>query len=162
MTMESIAPARRAACARPAAPSTSPSPRNTAYATLLLNASQLRSPTIDHQTVTPVQLTRRTSDQTSTAPERPVRGAGRRPNTTARSAPTSRRRAAPPTGSVPPTPDPSPANVAPSSAAPTRAARTPAPVPDARSDGSDAESMAGHASSVPRSARRPAGDAGSL
>ena len=89
------------------------------------------------------------------------RGAGSRPNATARSAPTSRTRAAPPTGSVPPTPDPSPANIAPSSAAPTRAARTPAPVPDARSDGSDAESMAGHASSVLRSSRRPAGDAGS-
>ena len=71
MTRESIAAARRAACARPTAASTSPSPRNAAYATLLLNASQLRSPTIDHQTVTPVQVTRRTSDQTSTAPERP-------------------------------------------------------------------------------------------
>ena len=57
MTMESIAAVRRAACARPAAASTSPSPRNAAYATLLLNASQLRSPTIDHQTVTPVQIT---------------------------------------------------------------------------------------------------------
>ena len=51
MTMESIPAARRAVAARPSAATANPSPRNAAYATDLLKTSQLRSATIDHQTV---------------------------------------------------------------------------------------------------------------
>ena len=81
-TSDSIDAASRAASSRPIDASTKPSPRKAAYARLLLNASQLRSPTIDHQIVTPVHTTRRSNAQSSTAPERPIRGTGSQPNGT--------------------------------------------------------------------------------
>ncbi len=157
MTSESIEAARRVARVRPTAASTMPSPRNAAYATVLLKASQLRSATMDHQTVAPVHTTRSTSAQSSAAPERPVRGTGSHPNADAASAPASTRTAAPPTGSVPPTSEPSPANMAPARTAPTSTAKARAPAADARLEGSDAGSMTGHASSAFGSSSRTAG-----
>src|SRR6188474_477761 len=122
MTIASIDAASRAAIARPRPARTNPSPTKATYATLLLKASQLRSAAIDHQTVAPSQATRRRAT-------------------------VSRSSAPPPTGSVPRVPDPSPANIALASDAPTSAARTRGTVGEGRTDGSDAESMAGHASS---------------
>src|SRR5262245_1865110 len=155
--MASIDAASRAAIARPAPARTKPSPRNATYAALLLKASQLRSGTIDHQTVTPSHATRRTNDPSRTPPARPIRGAGSLPSATRTSAAVSTSSAPPPTGSVPRVPDPSPANIALPSDAPTSAARTSGPVTEGRADGSDAESMAGHASSGFGSLSRRAG-----
>src|SRR5262249_912523 len=100
-TSESSQAPSRAAKARLTAASTSPRPRKAAYATDLLNASQLRSATIAQRTVAPVQTTRSRSALTSTTPARPARGIGSQPNATPTSAAASRTTAAPPTGSVP-------------------------------------------------------------
>ena len=85
-TSDSIDAASRAPNRRPTAASTTPSPRNAQYATALLNASQLRSPTIDQAIVTPIQSVSATAAPTRSAPERPTRGTGSRPSATATSA----------------------------------------------------------------------------
>ncbi len=146
MTTDSIEAASRAPNRRPTAASITPSPRNAQYATALLKASQLRSPAIDHHIVTPIQMVSATAAPTTSAPERPTRGVGIRARATHSSDAANAMTAAPPTGRIPPTSEASPANIAPRRIAPTRAANARTPKPDARMDGSDADSMAGHAS----------------